>query len=75
MATIAYDGDKVMLGKDFVNAVTGDPNGYRCKGKLETRNCKRVWISTFDITTTVNIFRAAVESEGNRIVYFESQSL
>ena len=73
MTTLAFDGNKLSIGKNFVDAVTNKKP--RSKGEISTnQGVNYNWQSTYDITKTEKILRESVASEGARVTYFKSQS-
>jgi len=73
MATLAFGGDKLSIGRDFVDAVTGKPQS---KGEIKSNHGPlRQWTSTFNITDTEHILRTSVRSEGARVTFFRSQAV
>lgn len=67
-------GQTLQLGKDLVDALTGEPVSH---GSLEiNNNGKRLdWQSTLPIAETEHYFRITAKDEGKNITLFISQAL
>jgi hypothetical protein len=70
MANIQKHDDTFIVGKDFVEAITGT---YVSHGRIGYSTSIHPWVSTLPIAETEHLFRVAAKSEGVSINYFESQ--
>jgi len=72
--TITSDGDKLSIGRDFVDAVTGVQLSH---GELSTNASTRRmrWRSTLNCVNSEHILRTCAKQEGKRITYFMSQAI
>ena len=70
---ICSDGDKLMVGTDFADAVSGSQQSH---GTLRLHNAERIyqWQSTLPIAESERIIRAAVRAEHKRVALFTSQA-
>ena len=71
--TITKDGNRLTVGRNFVEAVTGtcQSHGTLClaSGRAYT------WQAMTPIAEAERALRVAAQQDGQRIVYFESQAI
>lgn len=74
MITITRSGDILKIGKDFVDAVSGT---LQAQGKIivGVGGKELTWVSTVNCALSEKVLRQAVEAEGKRITFFQSQGV